>query len=170
MAASRRVSPAASRPPGTRSAPRARGRRRRPSLWRRALLALPSPSLPRRRDRLAELQTEIHGLRIVVSALRAEIRELQQRPVVESAPAVELPSVTLLLPLAWAALEAGVAADADLPIDLGPDTAPTEIDLRRLPEAALLDPRLAREAEGIERLLADETADVPAPELERETA
>ena len=106
-----------------------------------------------------------------MSALRAEIRELQQRPVAESAPAVEqLPSVTLLLPLAWAALEAGVAAENDLPIDLGPDTAPTEIDLRRLPEAALLDPRLAREAEGIERLLADETADVPAPELERETA
>jgi hypothetical protein len=170
MAASRRVSPAASRPPGSRSAPRARGRRRRPSLWRRALLALPRPSLPHRRDRFAELQTELQGLRLAVSALRAEVRALQLHAVAGIAPPMEHPSVTLLLPLAWAALEAGMPVDAELPIDFGPDTAPTEIDLRRLPEAALLDPRLAREAEGLERLLTDETAVAPAAEMERETA
>src|SRR5215210_3395560 len=89
MAASRRVSPAAARPPVS-GASRARGRRRRPSLWRRVLLALPRPT-PRapRVDATTALQHEVHELRLAVAALRAEVAMLHERPPVQVASPVE---------------------------------------------------------------------------------
>lgn len=120
----------------------------------------------------------MHELRLAVAALRAEVVELRELPPVlpETAPFAEpaLPSVTLLLPLAWAALQAGVPADGILPVDLGPDTADTEIVLApaaeiSLPEAPLLDPRLARAAEELDELM-DRPDRSAAAEPQRETA
>jgi hypothetical protein len=120
---------------------------------------------------MAQLQAEIEGLRLAVAGLRAELRDAQRRPVEVAETAVTAPSVTLLLPLAWAALAAGVPAEAELPIDLGPDTAPTQIDLRDLPEAPLLDPRISREAAELDDLLVGATAvDEPLREAQRESA
>ena len=97
---------------------------------------------------------------------------LHERPTVQVAaapePVVDLRgpgAVTLGLPLARAAALAGVPADGIVSLDLGTDTAPTEIVLPQeaapapaaahqsvaprvaiLPEAPLLDPRLAEVA------------------------
>ena len=201
MAASRRVSPAAARPPGS-SASRARGRRRRPSLWRRLLLALPRPTPTLYVDPTAALHDEVHELRLAIAALRAEVTQLHQRlpaaPVAAPEPAVDLTGpvpVTLVLPLARAAALAGVPADGVVSLDLGTDTAPTEIVLTParfpaaartaaahesvaphvtvLPEAPLLDPRLARVAEALDDLLGDDATDgaeQPVGAGQRETA
>ena len=217
MAASRRVSPAAARPPGA-GAPRARGRRRRPSLWRRLLLALPRPTPTLYVDPTAALHDEVHELRLAIAALRAEVTQLHQRlpaaPVAAPEPAVDLTGpvpVTLVLPLARAAALAGVPADGVVSLDLGTDTAPTEIVLTPakfpaaariaapapaeapvevpaaavaahesvaphvtvLPEAPLLDPRLARVAEALDDLLGDDGTDgaeQPVGAGQRETA
>lgn len=220
MAASRRVSPAAARPPGSR-APRARGRRRRPSLWRRVLLALPRPTRVPFNDPTAAIQHEVHELRLAVASLRAEVAELHGRLAVPASAApdqvVDLrdpAAVTLVLPLARAAAMAGVPADGVVSLDLGPDTAETEIMLTPaifpaaakapaateapagtkapapalaaaavavahqsvaprvtvLPEAPLLDPRLARVAEAIDDLLGDDGAEHPVGAAQRETA
>lgn len=140
---------------------------------------------------LAALQHEVHELRLAVAALQAEVvglRDLRAAPAAAApapapapieASAVEPstaagPSVTLLLPLAWAALEAGVPADSVLPVDLGPDTADTEIVLtppaaRTLPEAPLLDPRLARIAAALDELM-DNDERPAAAVSQRETA
>jgi hypothetical protein len=118
---------------------------------------------------MAELQAEVEGLRLAVAALRAELREVQRVPLA-AAPVMEAPSVTLLLPLAWAALSAGVPADAELPLDLGADTAPTQIDLRDLPEAPLLDPRVDREAAELDDLLVSVAIEEPELEVQRESA
>lgn len=146
----------------------------------------------------------MHELRLAVAALQAEVVGLRESPAVQIAaapvaaaptttttiepvaaePAVpELPSTTLLLPLAWAALKAGVPVDGVLPVDLGPDTADTEIVLAPaaeislpealLPEAPLLDPRLARVAEAFDELMDSEgrTGDLAAVVAsQRETA
>jgi len=122
----------------------------------------------------------VHELRLAVAALQAEFAELRALPAAlpETAPFAEseVPSVTLLLPLAWAALRAGVPADGVLPVDLGPDTADTEIVLAAaaeisLPEAPLLDPRLARAAEALDELMDQPDRSAPAePQRERETA
>lgn len=120
---------------------------------------------------MAQLHAEVEGLRLAVAALRAELREAQRQSPTVAATAVEAPSMTLLLPLAWAALAAGVPVDAELPVNFGPDTAPTQIDLRTLPEAPLLDPRVSREADDLEHLLAAAAAvDEPEREVQRESA
>ena len=150
---------------------------------------LPRLSLSRGPDagHVAALQNQVHELRLAVAALQAEVVGLRDRPAapVLAAPApaaieatvaeatAKGPSVTLLLPLAWAALEAGVPVDGILPVDLGPDTADTEIVLtppaaRTLPEAPLLDPRLARVAEALDELMDHEDRSVAVSE--RETA
>jgi len=129
---------------------------------------------------LSALQSEVHELRLAVAALRAEVVALRALPAAlpDTAPLAESdpPSVTLLLPLAWAALKAGVPADGVLPVDLGPDTVDTEIVLApaaeiSLPEAPLLDPRLARAAEALDELMDLPDRPIPAePQRERETA
>ena len=117
----------------------------------------------------------MHELRLAVAALRAEVVGLRDGPAAPVAPTIEAaakgPSLTMLLPLARVALAAGVPAGAVLPVDLGPDTAATEIVLPQpaaatspgvtLPEAPMLDPRLARVAEALDQLLGDQTADRP---------
>ena len=136
---------------------------------------------------LAALQHEVHELRLAVAALQAEVvglRDLRAAPAAAAPAPIEAsavepstaagPSVTLLLPLAWAALEAGVPADSVLPVDLGPDTADTEIVLtppaaRTLPEAPLLDPRLARIAAALDELM-DNDERPAAAVSQRETA
>ena len=122
-------------------------------------------------------------------------------------------AVTLVLPLARAAALAGVPADGVVSLDLGTDTAATEIVLTPakfpaaartaapapveapaaavtahesvapvaahesvaphvtvLPEAPLLDPRLARVAEAMDDLLGDDGAEQPVGAGQRETA
>ncbi len=99
-------------------------------------------------------------------------------------------AVTLVLPLARAAALAGVPADGVVSLDLGTDTAPTEIVLPQaaspapiaaahqsvaprvavLPEAPLLDPRLDRVAEALDDLLGDDGAQQPVGASQRETA
>ncbi len=140
-------------------------------------------------DPIAALQDEVHELRLAVAALRAEIAELHERPPVQvvlaaepAATAIEQAAVTVVLPLARAAQLAGVPADGVVSLDLGPDTAETEIVLTpapaaasvaaepALPEAPLLDPKLARVAEALDDLLEDETADDRVGAGQRETA
>ena len=130
----------------------------------------------------------MHELRLAIAALRAEVTQLHQRlpaaPVAAPEPAVDLTGpvpVTLVLPLARAAALAGVPADGVVSLDLGTDTAPTEIVLAPaaapapvavahqsvaprvavLPEAPLLDPRLARVADALDDLLGDDGAPQP---------
>jgi hypothetical protein len=104
-------------------------------------------------------------------------------------------AVTLVLPLARAAALAGVPADGIVSLDLGTDTATTEILLPAaspapvaaahqsvaprvavLPEAPLLDPRLARVAAALDDLLSDDGdqqpvgAEQPVGASQRETA
>ncbi len=120
---------------------------------------------------------------------------LHERPPVQVAaapePVVDLrgpAAVTLVLPLARAAALAGVPADGVVSLDLGTDTAPTEIVLPPaaapapvaaahqsvaprvavLPEAPLLDPRLARVAEALDDLLGDDGAQQPVGASQRE--
>ena len=161
---------------------------------------------------MATLQDEVHELRLAVAALRAEIAQLRERPPVQvlvdesSAAAIEPAALTLLLPLARAAQQAGVPADGVLSLDLGADTAQTEIVLTTrseappappelaptnpsatapaslvetapaspaetaLPEAPLLDPRLARVAEALDDLLTDEVTEEPVGAGQRESA
>jgi hypothetical protein len=144
---------------------------------------------------MAALQDEVHELRLAVAALRAEITQLHERPPVqvvlaEPAAAIDPAAVTLLLPLARAAQQAGVPADGVLLLDVGHDTAETEIVLTTrseappapaapsspvpsepgLPEAPLLDPRLARVAEALDDLLTDEPSEQPVGAGQRETA
>ena len=150
-------------------------------------------------DPAAALQDEVHELRLAIAALRAEVTQLHQRlpaaPAAEPEPVVDLrgpAAVTLVLPLARAAALAGVPADGVVSLDLGPDTAATEIVLTParfpaaartaaahesvapqvtvLPEAPLLDPRLARVAEAMDDLLGDEGAEQPVAAGQRETA
>ena len=146
--------------------------------------AVTSAAAPVVADPLSDLQREVHELRLAVASLRADIARLSEPPVAPvvsstdelgaSDVAPEPATVTLWLPLARAALAAGVPADAVIPLDQGPDTAPTEIVLADeesqrpepvgpLPEAPLLDPRLARVAAALDEMLGE-----PAPE--RETA
>jgi len=138
----------------------------------------------------------VHELRLAVAALRAEVAELHERMTAPAAadPVVDLrgpAAVTLVMPLARAAALAGVPADGVVSLDLGTDTAATEIVLTPvaapmstptpvptpvaaaaahesvaprvtvLPEAPLLDPRLARVAEALDELLGDEAAEQP---------
>ena len=161
---------------------------------------------------MATLQDEVHELRLAVAALRAEIAQLHERPSVQvlvdepMAASIEPAAVTLLLPLARAAQRAGIPTDRILSLDLGPDTAATEIVLTTrseappalpelalasgvesapasqadtapasagetaLPEAPLLDPRLARVAEALDDLLADQPSEQPVGAGQRETA
>jgi hypothetical protein len=131
----------------------------------------------------------VHELRLAVAALRAELADLHARPPVQvvvaaepAAPEIEPGAVTLVLPLARAAQAAGIPADGVVSLDLGPDTAETEIVLTPtpaaashpaepgLPEAPLLDPRLARVAEALDDLLDDETTDERVGAGQRETA
>jgi hypothetical protein len=147
---------------------------------------------------VAALQDEVHELRLAVAALRAEVTQLQERPPVqvvlgEPAAAIETVAMTLLLPLARAAQQAGLPADGVLSLDLGHDTAETEIVLTArseappavslpstpgpatlstpgLPEEPLLDPRLARVAEALDDLLTDEATDDRVGAGQRETA
>lgn len=138
----------------------------------------------------------MHELRLAVAALQAEVALLHARVPVPVAAAPDLvdlrgpAAVTLVLPLARAAALAGVPADGIVSLDLGTDTAPTEIVLTPaatpapiaaahesvaprvtvLPEAPLLDPRLARVAEALDDLLADEDAQQPVGASQRETA
>ena len=156
-------------------------------------------------DPTAALQDEVHELRLAIAALRAEVTQLHQRlpaaPAAEPEPVVDLrgpAAVTLVLPLARAAALAGVPADGVVSLDLGPDTAATEIVLTPtvfpaaaapaaaavavaahesvaprvtvLPEAPLLDPRLARVAEALDDLLGDEGAEQPVGAGQRDTA
>jgi hypothetical protein len=141
----------------------------------------------------------VHELRLAVAALRAEVTRLHERLPAAPEPVVDLrgpAAVTLVLPLARAAALAGVPADGVVSLDIGTDTAPTEIVLTpavfpaasrtaapapvaasavapaaavvahesvaphvsMLPEAPLLDPRLARVAEAFDDLLGDEAA------------
>jgi len=123
---------------------------------------------------------------------------LHERPPVEVAAPLESvdlrgpAAVTLILPLARAAALAGVPADGVVSLDLGADTAPTEIVLPPaaapapvaahqsvaprvavLPEAPLLDPRLARVADALDDLLGDDgtgQAEQPVGAGQRETA
>jgi hypothetical protein len=121
---------------------------------------------------------------------------LHERPPVQVAaapdPVVDLrgpAAVTLVLPLARAAALAGLPADGVVSLDLGTDTAPTEIVLPPaatpapavahqsvaprvavLPEAPLLDPRLARVAEALDDLLGDDGAAQPVGASQRESA
>ena len=165
---------------------------------------MPRPAWRTRVDPMAVLQDEVHELRLAVAALRAEIAQLHERPSVQvlvdepSAAVIEPAAVTLLLPLARAAQQAGVPADGVLSLDLGADTAETEIVLTTrseappappelaptnpaatgptslvetaLPEAPLLDPRLARVAEALDDLLTDEVTEQPVGAGQRETA
>jgi hypothetical protein len=146
----------------------------------------------------------MHELRLAVAALRAEVAMLHARQPAQVAvpePVVDLrgpAAVTLVLPLARAAASAGVPADGVVSLDLGADTAPTEIVLPPvaspapvtapapapvatahqsvaprvavLPEAPLLDPRLARVAEALDDLLGDQGAQQPVGASQRETA
>jgi hypothetical protein len=138
----------------------------------------------------------MHELRLAVAALRAEVAMLHARQPAQVAvpePVVDLrapAAVTLVLPLARAAASAGVPADGVVSLDLGADTAPTEIVLPTtaapapivtaheslaprvavLPEAPLLDPRLARVAEALDDLLGDQGAQQPVGASQRETA
>ena len=131
----------------------------------------------------------MHELRLAVAALRAEIADLHARPPVQvvvaaepSGTAIEPAAVTLVLPLARAAQQAGIPADGVVSLDLGPDTAETEIVLTpapaaatlaaepTLPEAPLLDPRLARVAEALDDLLDDESIDERVAAGQRDTA
>jgi hypothetical protein len=139
----------------------------------------------------------VHELRLAVAALRAEVAMLHERPPVQVAadpePAVDRRGpapFTLVLPLARAAALAGVPADGVVTLDLGADTAPTEIVLPAaaspapiaaahesvapqvavLPEAPLLDPRLARVAEALDDLLGEDGAQQPVGAAQRETA
>ena len=124
----------------------------------------------------------MHELRLAVAALRAEVAALREVP---AAAAAEPAALTLLLPLARVALAAGVPAGAVLPVDLGPDTAATEIVLPQpvgarlpegtltqgtLPEAPLLDPRLARVADALDQLLGDPVDERPVAAAQRESA
>jgi hypothetical protein len=145
-------------------------------------------------DPAAALQDEVHELRLAVAALRAEVTRLHERlpaaaPVAPEA-VVDLRGpvpVTLVLPLARAAALAGVPADGVVSLDLGTDTAATEIMLTpakfpaaahesvaprvtMLPEAPLLDPRLARVAEALDEMLGDDGAEQPVAAGQRETA
>jgi hypothetical protein len=153
-------------------------------------MALPRPT-PRapRADPTTALQHEVHELRLAVAALRAEVAMLHERAPAQAAAAPESvvdlrgpAAVTLVLPLARAAALAGVPADGVVSLDLGTDTAPTEIVLPTtaapapivtaheslaprvavLPEAPLLDPRLARVADVLDDLLGDDSATVGA--------
>jgi hypothetical protein len=157
----------------------------------------------------------VHELRLAVAALRAEVTRLHERLPAAPEPVVDLrgpAAVTLVLPLARAAALAGVPADGVVFLDLGTDTAPTEIVLTPavfpaaaraatpapaeapaaavaeapaaavaahesvaprvtvLPEAPLLDPRLARVAEALDDLLGDDAAEQPVGVGQRETA
>lgn len=162
----------------------------------------------------------MHELRLAVAALRAEVTRLHERLPAEPAagpdPVLDLrgpAAVTLVLPLARAAALAGVPADGVVSLDLGTDTAATEIVLTPakfpaaartaapapaeapaaaavahesvapavahesvaplvtvLPEAPLLDPRLARVAEALDDLLGDDGAELPVGAGQRETA
>jgi hypothetical protein len=152
---------------------------------------VPRPASRTRADPVAALQDEVHELRLAVAALRAEITQLHERPPVQvvvadaTAAAIEPAALTLLLPLARAAQQAGLPADGVLSLDLGHDTAETEIVLTTrseappavsapstsgLPEAPLLDPRLARVAGALDDLLEDETTDERVGAGQRETA
>ena len=113
---------------------------------------------------------------------------LHERPPVQVAAPVESvdlrgpAAVTQILPLARAASLAGVPADGVVSLDLSTDTAPTEIVLPPvaapapvaaaahqsvaprvavLPEAPLLDPRLARVADALDEMLGDDGAPQP---------
>jgi hypothetical protein len=139
----------------------------------------------------------VHELRLAVAALRAEVAMLHERPPVPVAaapePVVDLrgpAAVTLVLPLARAAALAGVPADGVASLYLWTDTAPTEIVLPPaeapapvsaahqsvaprvavLPEAPLLDPRLARVAEALDDLLGEDGAAQPVGASQRESA
>jgi hypothetical protein len=141
----------------------------------------------------------VHELRLAVAALRAEVTRLHERlpaePGAVPEPVVDLrgpAAVTLVLPLARAAALAGVPADGVVSLDLGADTAATEIVLTpakfpaaartaaahesvaplvtMLPEAPLLDPRQARVAEALDDLLGDDAAELPVGAGQRETA
>jgi hypothetical protein len=155
-------------------------------------------------DPTVSLQHEVHELRLAVAALRAEVADLHERQNLAVPAAADLvadargPAAhTLVLPLAEAAALAGVRADGVVSLDLGADTAVTEIVLNPvaaptpavaapvpaaaahesvaprltvLPEAPLLDPRLARVAEALDELLGDEAAPQPVGASQRETA
>jgi hypothetical protein len=131
------------------------GRRRRTTLWRRIATSLrPAASWgPSRRRGLAE---EARELRVMVSALRVEVATLQWQLKTAQASAAEraqgtsaereVSRISLVLPLVQAALARDwVPPVEQLPLDLSPDTAHTDIVLGRLPEAPLLDPRVARD-------------------------
>ena len=104
-------------------------------------------------------------------------------PAFLTSAASDQPAVTIVLPLARAARTAGVPAGAVLPVDIGRDTAVTEIVLDgaadgaevdraaapALPEEPLLDPRLARVAEALDDLIADAEPERPVA-ASRETA
>jgi hypothetical protein len=132
------------------------GRRRRTTLWRRIATSLrPAVSLGASRRQLG-LAAEARELRVVVSALRVEVATLQWQLKTAQAGAAEraqgtsaereVSRISLVLPLVQAALARDwVPPVEQLPLDLSPDTAHTDIVLGRLPEAPLLDPRVARD-------------------------
>jgi len=132
----------------------------------------------------------MHELRLAVASLRADIARLSEPPLAPAVPATEElvatavapepATVDLWLPIARAAMAAGVPADAVIPLDHGVDTAMSEIVLADeptvrpepvvpLPEAPLLDPRLARVAAALDQLLGDATPE-REPATQRETA
>jgi hypothetical protein len=127
-----------------------------------------------RAARTAALQTEVATLRATVAALRADLHTSRAEAVLMAAAAdaararvaegaVELARsrtlVSLELPLVTVDSLQRAAAPVPMPLDLGPDTASTEIVLTEratLPEADLLDPVADRDE------LLDPVAALPA--------
>lgn len=148
------------------------GRHRRPPAWRRLLLRL------RRNDRAARfaaLQVEVSVLRATVAELRSELSAARAAAAAQAeTQAVALAAATPPTTLSWLSMDLpvletpavaapAVAAVAAAPAATAPvlasaaafevkldDTAEIEIVFADLPEAAMLDPRRAREDEVVD--------------------
>jgi hypothetical protein len=134
-----------------------------------------------RAARTAALQAEVVALRVTVASLRADLASAQASATAAiaaaaaAAPARELRWVSLDLPMVRAAVpaitvvpevveidltEAGddvPAGATTMEIDLRDMSAPVEARRSALPEAALLDPRLARDQDVSDPALAGST-------------
>jgi hypothetical protein len=137
-----------------------------------------SLSSSRHAAQVAALQAELRTLRATVTELRGELAEARAtaaastvtRVPVTHVPDMAASAVSWRLPLVRAAFSP--SADdprfAGVPLDRGADTAASEIVL---PEAPLLDPRLDRAAELVDKLFTSEApAEKPADDAKTAAA